>query len=80
MKRVRFCWSLWAIGLALLDLAAPLAAAEPLELRDGDRVVLLGGTLFDRDRLYSEPVGCNGRENSLRLNLPPLAGVVLRKT
>ena len=38
-----------------------------------------GSDLLNREQLHSEPVGMNGRQCSLRLNLPPLAGVVLRK-
>src|SRR5438094_4205924 len=39
------------VGLAAL--APPAArAAEPFELKDGDRVVLLGGTLIEREQRY----------------------------
>jgi hypothetical protein len=37
---------------AALCLALPAAAAEPLELRDGDRVVLIGSTLIEREQKY----------------------------
>jgi lysophospholipase L1-like esterase len=37
-------------GLAVL--AAPVFAAEPFELKDGDRVVLVGGTLIEREQRY----------------------------
>ena len=35
-------------GLAIL--AAPAFAAEPFVLNDGDRVVLVGGTLIEREQ------------------------------
>ncbi len=54
MKRVRLGWSLCALGLAFKAVLTPLWGGNALELQDGDRVVFLGGTLFDRDRLYSE--------------------------
>ncbi len=40
--------------LAFLSLLAPLAvrAAEPFEWKDGDRVVLIGGTLIEREQRY----------------------------
>jgi lysophospholipase L1-like esterase len=38
--------------LALATAACQAAAAEPFELRDGDRVVLLGGTLIEREPSY----------------------------
>jgi lysophospholipase L1-like esterase len=44
------------LGIAILMLAfiAPMAwAGEPLELRDGDRVVLIGNTLIEREQTYS---------------------------
>jgi lysophospholipase L1-like esterase len=37
-------------GLAVV--AAPAFAAEPFELKDGDRVVLVGGTLIEREQRY----------------------------
>lgn len=49
MKRLlQACLSL-AIGLSL---AAAAAAAEPFELRDGDRVALVGSTLIEREQRY----------------------------
>jgi 1,4-alpha-glucan branching enzyme len=39
-----------------------------------------GSDLLNRDRLHTENVGMNGRSCSLCLDLPPLAGVVLRKS
>ncbi len=47
MKSLRLCASLW--GLAVL--AVP-ALAEPFELKDGDRVVLVGGALIEREQRY----------------------------
>ena len=47
MKLFRLSAPLW--GLALL--AAP-AAAEPFELKDGDRVVFVGATLIEREQRY----------------------------
>ena len=47
MRTLRLCASLW--GLAVL--AAP-AVAEPFELKDGDRVVLVGGALIEREQRY----------------------------
>jgi lysophospholipase L1-like esterase len=41
----------WALP-ALVALAVPAAAAEPFELKDGDRVVLIGGTLIEREQRY----------------------------
>ena len=38
-----------------------------------------GSDQLNREQLHTEAVGMNGRSCSLRLNLPPLAGVVLRK-
>lgn len=38
--------------LAALVCVAPLTAAEPLELKDGDRVVLIGSTVFEREQQY----------------------------
>ncbi len=38
-----------------------------------------GSDLLNREQLHTEQVGMNGRQCSLRLNLPPLSGVVLRK-
>ena len=37
-----------AIGLLLALVAAPISAAEPFTLKDGDRVVFLGNTLIDQ--------------------------------
>jgi lysophospholipase L1-like esterase len=37
-------------GLAVV--AAPAFAAEPFELKDGDRVVLVGGTVIEREQRY----------------------------
>ena len=54
-------------------------AGEYEEVFNSDASELCGSGMLNHDRLHSEPVGFNGRENSLRLNLPPLAGVVLRK-
>src|SRR5207249_37899 len=43
-----------ALVVACLTAVAPLAApaAEPLRLRDGDRIVLLGNTLIEREQRY----------------------------
>ena len=42
-----------ALTLTLLTTLAPLVrGAEPFELRDGDRVVLLGSTLIEREQRY----------------------------
>jgi 1,4-alpha-glucan branching enzyme len=49
------------------------------EVFNSDAAHYCGSDLLNRDRLHSEQVECNGREHSLRLNLPPLAGVVLRR-
>jgi lysophospholipase L1-like esterase len=38
--------------VALLVLVAPLSAAEPFELKDGDKVVWLGSTLIEREQRY----------------------------
>jgi len=38
-----------------------------------------GSNLLNREKLHTERHGMNGREHSLCLSLPPLAGVVLRK-
>ncbi|MBA4017926.1 MAG: hypothetical protein C0483_12180 [Pirellula sp.] len=40
------------VATMLLSLGAPLAAAEPFELKDGDRVVFLGNTLIEREQKY----------------------------
>lgn len=37
----------------LFGLGAPLCAEEPIELKDGDRVVFLGNTLIEREQKYS---------------------------
>jgi lysophospholipase L1-like esterase len=37
---------------AALSCAAGLPAAEPFELKDGDRVILIGGTLIEREQKY----------------------------
>src|SRR5436309_5652231 len=37
---------------AVLVLASPALAAPPFELRDGDRVVLIGDTLIEREQTY----------------------------
>ncbi len=36
----------------LIGLGAPISAAEPFELKDGDRVVFLGNTLIEREQKY----------------------------
>jgi lysophospholipase L1-like esterase len=46
MKRSLFCF------LLVLHAASPARAAEKFELRDGDRVVLLGSTLVEREQRY----------------------------
>src|SRR5437016_4357132 len=38
--------------LALLILARPSPAAPPFELRDGDRIVLIGDTLIEREQTF----------------------------
>ena len=43
---------LFLIVMMLLGLGAPPAAAEPFELKDGDRVVFLGNTLIEREQKY----------------------------
>jgi 1,4-alpha-glucan branching enzyme len=47
------------------------------EVFNSDSDSYLGSDMLNRDPLHSEPVPMNGREHSLRLTLPPLAGVVL---
>src|SRR5437588_7135882 len=46
-KPLRLCASLW--GLAVL--AAPVFA-DAFELKDGDRVVLVGATMIEREQRY----------------------------
>ncbi len=38
-----------------------------------------GSGILNWDQLESEPIPFNGREHSIRINLPPLAGVILKK-
>lgn len=50
---MRHLWN-WTIGLALLGAAGPPPESRaqgpgPIELRDGDRIVLVGGTLIERE-------------------------------
>lgn len=40
------------LSVALVQASAVLFAAEPFELHDGDRVILLGGTFIERDVNY----------------------------
>jgi len=42
----------WALWLVLASTSASLALAEPLDLTDGDRVVLVGGTFIERAQQY----------------------------
>ena len=48
MNSIRLLASLW--GLAVL--AAPAVAADAFELKDGDRVVLVGGALIEQEQRY----------------------------
>lgn len=43
-----------APSLLIAALGAAAAGAQPLELREGDRVVLLGGTLVEREQAYGD--------------------------
>lgn len=43
---------LFLLSLTWISTSGPVAAAEPLALRDGDRVVLIGGTLIEREQRY----------------------------
>lgn len=45
---------LWAAAVALLSPGWSLAAEEPFELHEGDRVVLLGDAFIERDQAYGE--------------------------
>jgi len=47
------------------------------EVFNSDAGSYLGSNLLNPEALNSESVAMHGRENSLRLTLPPLAGVVL---
>ena len=47
MTTLRLC-----LFTAAAVLAGPAAAADPFEFKDGDRVVLLGSTLVEREQQY----------------------------
>ena len=49
------------------------------ELFSSDGGAYGGSDLLNREQLHTEPVGMNGRHCSLRLTIPPLAGIILRK-
>ena len=51
-----------------------------VELFNSDAAVYGGSDVLNTEPLQSEPAPMNGREHSLRLNLPPLAGLVLIKS
>lgn len=44
-------WAVCVVGLAGL---APASAADPFDFRDGDRVVLIGSTLIEREQKYGD--------------------------
>ena len=52
MMRVRFCGCNVAVVLVLIA-AARASAGEKFELRDGDRVALIGNTFIEREQAYS---------------------------
>jgi lysophospholipase L1-like esterase len=54
MKMHRHWLNRMALCGGLLVFVAELIAGAGIDLRDGDRVAFLGGTIFDRDRLYGE--------------------------
>jgi lysophospholipase L1-like esterase len=54
MKMHRHWFNRMALCGGLLLFIAELMAGAGIDLRDGDRVAFLGGTIFDRDRLYGE--------------------------
>jgi len=53
LRNLTFVALFWAFALnASLPTASAAKRREPFELRDGDRVVLLGGTFFERAQRY----------------------------
>lgn len=50
--RVRRSWVLWSFIAVLFAPAIPALAAQRFELRDGDRVVFLGDTFFEREGTF----------------------------
>jgi 1,4-alpha-glucan branching enzyme len=62
------------------DYRIPLAQAGTyLEVFNSDDAGYGGSGASNHHPLESEPTGMQGRENSLRVNLPPLGGVVLKR-
>jgi 1,4-alpha-glucan branching enzyme len=49
-----------------------------LEILNSDSSIYGGGDVGNAGRVGSEPVPCHGRPASVRLTLPPLAGVILK--
>lgn len=47
------------------------------EVFNSDAASYLGSDMLNREPLHSEAIPMHGREHSLRVTLPPLAGVVL---
>ncbi len=39
-----------------------------------------GSNVSNGTAIVSEPIRCMGRDHSLRLQLPPLGGIILQKT
>ena len=65
LRKLTFVALLWAFALnASLPTASAAERREPFELRDGDRVVLLGGTFFERAQRYGY------LETALQLRFP----------
>ena len=65
LRNLTFVALLWAFALnASLPTANAAERREPFELRDGDRVVLLGGTFFERAQRYGY------LETALQLRFP----------
>ena len=65
LRKLTFVALLWAFALnSSLPTASAADRREPFELRDGDRVVLLGGTFFERAQRYGY------LETALQLRFP----------
>ncbi len=54
MKRTRLWLSNGLLFIYSCFVVSGVLANQRIKLSDGDRVVFLGGTIFDRDRLYGE--------------------------
>lgn len=50
------------------------------EIFNSDSIYYSGSNVSNGTRISSEPVAAMGRDNSLVLSLPPLAGIILQKT